>query len=217
MYRLLSYHLNAKTPMYGSAMPVKIEPCKQISKGDACDTSYVTFSNHSGTHIDAPRHFSAGGKSLSQYGIEELIFSRPFVLDLKKGDGELVLPQDLKDIPECDLLLIRTGFYQYRGTEKYRLNNPGISAAAAKMIRETLPSIRAIGIDSISVSSYTKREEGRLAHQALLDPDAHKNKPLLLIEDMDLSGDLSGLKKVFAVPVFFEGVDSMTCTVIGRI
>ncbi|MCX5749191.1 MAG: cyclase family protein [Candidatus Saganbacteria bacterium] len=216
MYRLLSYPLNEKTPMYGDTRPVMIEPCKQISRGDDCDTAYVTFSNHSGTHIDAPKHFHAKGRSLSQFGAEEFIFERPRMMDCPKNEDKLVMPDDIKDSAGCDLLLIRTGFFKFRGSEKYRLNNPGISADAALWIREKCPGIRAVGIDTISITAFQKRPEGKRAHHTFLDPDAKTGKPVLLIEDMDLSGDLAGLKKVFTVPLYFEGVDSMPCTVIGE-
>ncbi len=217
MFKLLSYPLSEKTPLYGETKSVIVEAEKQISKGDSCNTFYLKFSNHSGTHIDSPNHFYENGRSLSQYSIEEFIFTKPFLLDIEIGEGQLITSKFLKNIPTCDLLLIRSGFYKYRNLEKYKFNNPGISVEAAKTIRENYPDIRAIGVDFISISSYSHREEGRQSHRILLDPCYHKNSPILLIEDMNLSDDLAGLKKVFAVPIFFEGVDSMPCTVIGEL
>ena len=81
-------------------------------------------------------------------------------------------------------------------------------------MRENLPSIRMIGIDWISISPYQDRELGREAHRVFLDQKG-RNNPVLLIEDMDLSGDLKELTEVWASPLRVERVDSAPCTVIG--
>lgn len=216
MYKLLSYPLSIDSPVYGAGDPASIEPVKQIKNGDSCNTYTVRLSNHCGTHIDAPRHFFDNGKPLDQYAIGDLIFEKPYVLERPKTDGDLLSAEDLKGIPESDLLLVRTGFSIFRGQNKYWNNNPGISEAAARHIREYHPGIRAVGIDTISVTAYQNRDEGKKTHRVLLDPAAYNKRPLLLIEDMDLKGELKGLKKVLAVPLYFRGADSMPCTVIGE-
>jgi len=212
MYKLLSYPLNFQTPLYGNIEPIQIK----IKEQDSIMTARISFSNHSGTHLDAPRHFFKSGRSISDYSIEELIFNSPLLIDCPKKENELITIDDLKSIRDCDLLLIRTGFYKYRGSEKYRLCNPGISPETAEWIRRNHPAIRAIGIDTISISAFQKREVGRRAHQILLKSNGFPGDPVLLIEDLNLSGEFNKLKKVYAIPLFIEGVDSMTCTVIGE-
>ena len=218
MYRLLSYPLSADTPLYGDTEPVKIDLKQQALEGDSCiTTARVSFSNHSGTHVDAPRHFFRNGKALDAYSIEELVFTSPRLIDCPKNDGELISCEDLKSLtPGCDLLLLRTGSYKKRGDEVYRLNNPGIAPEAAEWIRSSRPSVRAVGIDTISVSAYQNRQAGRRTHQAFLKDKGFPGKPVLLIEDMDLAGNIEELRKVYVVPLFFQGIDSMACTVIGE-
>ena len=218
MYRLLSYPLSPKTPLYGKTAPVSVNIKRRQTKEGCCvSEARVSFSNHSGTHVDAPKHFYPEGKAIGQCDISDLIFVSPKVIDCPKGERELVVPDDLRSIPSgCDMLILRTGFYKYRGRDKYRTDNPGVSAAAAEYVRRNFPSVMALGIDAISVSCFQKREEGRKAHRVFLGREGYDAAPVFLVEDMDLSGDLSGLKKVFIVPLFFKGVDSMTCTVIGE-
>jgi kynurenine formamidase len=215
-YRLLSYPLNEKTPLYGDAKPLNITNERQIRKGNSCNTCMVSIFNHAGTHIDAPKHFVESGRSLSEYSINDFIFASPCVIECPKKDAELVLPEDLKLTDnKCDILLVRTGFYRYRGEGRYRTHNPGISPEAAEWLRVKHPHIRAVGLDTISVSSFQNRDAGRKTHQIFLKNDGYPGDPMLLIEDLNLSGEIRNLKKVYAIPLFIEGVDSMSSTVVG--
>lgn len=218
MYRLLSYPLNAKTPLYGDTEAVGITTrTKPAGSGSMVTTARLSLSNHSGTHIDAPRHFFQDGRSVSDLDMNELVFGSPLLIDCSKKEDELVCPGDIKGVGKCDLLLIRTGFYRFRGSPAYRTNNPGIAPETAEWIRKNRPEIRAVGIDAISVSAFQKRDLGRITHRTFLgSKKGYKGEPVLLIEDLDLAGSFEGLKKIFAVPIFIEDIDAMTCTVFGE-
>lgn len=219
-YRLLSYPLGRWTPLYGDTKPLKIYLEREINKGDSCNMAVVSFSNHLGTHIDAPRHFNDFERAIAEYDIEELIFEYPGLIECPKKKNELVMPQDLSDygksLKEWDLLLIRTGFFKFRGMKEYYTSNPGISPKAADWLRDNYPFIRGVGIDSLSISAFGQRQLGREAHRIFFQKEGYAGEPLVIIEDMDLAGDLSGLKRVFVVPLYVEGVDSMPATVIGE-
>ena len=218
-YKLLSYPLSVDTYGYGGEKSLRIKKDKLISKGDSCNTSVLIFPNHLGTHIDCPNHFFTSGKKLSQYKIEEFIFSKPAILDCPKQENELITLDDirgnLKKLKEKDILLLRTGFYRYRSSLKYAMKNPGIGPEAARFIRKNLTNVRCIGVDSISVSPYGNRKIGRETHRIFLQKRSFEGQPVCIIEDMDLSGNLMGLKKVFVAPLFIKGVDSAPCTVFG--
>ncbi|MFC1621041.1 cyclase family protein [Candidatus Omnitrophota bacterium] len=217
-YRLLSYPLSIDTYNYGGSRPFAVKAKRSLLKGDSCNTFILNVPNHLGTHIDCPNHFYARGKKLCQYGIEDFIFSRPVVLECKKSANGLVDENDIKrafkKLKKADLLLLRTGFHKYKRKSLYGTRNPGISPGAAKFIRARLKNIRCIGIDSISVSPYKNRELGRETHEIFLKAGP-KGDPVCLIEDMDLSENLNGLKEVFVSPLFIEDVDSAPCTVWG--
>ena len=208
--------MSERTPLYGDTEPLRIRQDKTLSNGDPCNTATLTFSNHSGTHIDAPKHFYQNGRSIAEYRIEELIYKKPQIIDCLKNENELIRIDDLLMISDCDLLLIRTGFFKYRSEDRYRTNNPGISPEAAEWLRREHPNIRAIGIDAISITAFQSREEGRKAHRILLNNDGYPGQPVLLIEDMDLSFEADKISKVYVAPLFIEGIDSISCAVIGE-
>lgn len=192
-----------------------IFPVRSLAAGDTCSVSRIIMENHWGTHIDCPGHFFINGAVITDYKPDSWYFTAPYVVNVELIENRLVVPEMLGKIPyHTDLLLIKTGFGSFRGEEKYSFWNPGISAETGDWLRSNYPSLRAIGFDFISLSAYQRREEGRKAHRSFLNPEGIGN-PVLIIEDMDLNSDLSGLEKVWVVPLRVFGLDSSPCTVIG--
>jgi arylformamidase len=222
MFVLLSFTLSIATPTPGGREPLKLQVDESIEDGYPGNTFYYTGWNHAGTHIDAPAHMLAGGKRITEYQIDDFIFDRPVLVDVPKGDSQLVSAEDLRpyedDIAACDLLLLRTAFTQYREDDpvRYRDQNPGLSTGVARYLDSPrFPSLRAIGTDAISIAAAADVQEGIEAHKLLFC--RKDGSSVLLIEDMDLACDLTGLKRVFVVPWFIEGLDSSPCTVIAEI
>ena len=215
-YRFLSHILASPLPVYGGQGSVMIEPVKSLQSGDSANVFRMTMENHWGTHVDAPYHFFDDGRKIIDYPPEFWVFKSPQAIHVDLKPSEVLECGDwLNTItPRTDFLLFQSGWGNRRGEKIYSVENPGIHPEVGLYLRENLPSLRAIGIDWISISPYQNRELGREAHRAFLDQEG-KNKPVLLIEDMDLSGDLKGLTEVWVSPLRVERVDSAPCTVIG--
>ena len=186
--------------------------------GGSSNSYNLHFSNHLGTHIDCPNHFDENGKTVSKYKLDDFIFTSELLVDIPKKDSELIEARDLekfeKDINKVEILLIRTKFQRYRELEpeRYSKVNPGLSSEGAKYIVDKFPKLKAIGLDIISVSSASNRDEGRKAHGILL-----KKRDFFIIEDMNLSNYVANIKRIFAIPIFINGVDSSPCTVFAEI
>lgn len=208
--------------MYGTAPGPVFENYRQIANKDASNSCIISVHNHTGTHIDAPKHFVDEGKSISDYSIDELIFSNPIIVDCPKNSATLITPDDFQHVLHmlqiCDCLLLHTGYGRFRNEEKYRTHNPGIAQETILWIREGYPNIRCIGIDSISISSFQHRSEGREAHKVAFVERVGFGEPLLLIEDMKLdiiSGE--SIEKMFIIPWGIDGLDSAPCNIIAII
>jgi arylformamidase len=214
---LLSYHLDETSPLAPGTPAMSRTARSSIAAGDVSNLVDIFCCNHSGTHVDAPRHFNDAGACVTDFDINELRFRRPLVLDLPPPDGLLVQPEHLMPheaaIRGCDILLLRTGFGRLRRTdpERYRLHGPGFSEAAARYIARSFPQLKAIGLDTISLASMDHLDEGIRAHQVLLCG----TRRFLIIEDMNLDLDLSGLTDVMVLPLMISGLDGSPCTVVG--
>ena len=135
---------------------------------------------------------------------------------IKVKAGQIITQNDFSDSinSKTDLLLFQSGWSKFRGKEIYSLYNPGLSSELGLWLRQEHSSIRAVGIDWVSVSSFQHRELGRKAHKAFLDPSG-KAAPIVLIEDMNLLDNLDNLREVLIVPLLVDTIDSVPCTAIG--
>ena len=212
----LSYLISNETPLYGNEKGIHFVPDKEIERGDSCNTANLSFPNHSGTHIDFPYHFNPDGKTLNDYPTSYWQFSHVEIIDLsgKISDGQIIGPELFTNLEnsKIELLLIKTGYGAYRGTDRYTLTSPGLSADLAPFFRKNFPKLHCIGLDLISVSSYSNREEGRKTHHAFLNPD--EGEPILLIEDMKLDTD-GPFNKVIVAPLLIDNADGAPCTVFA--
>ncbi len=222
MYRRLSYTLNVRDHAFPGAPTMRIEPFESMQKGDRLNTYNVTLFNHFGTHMDGPNHFNGQGRQLYELELSTFIFEKPLLVDIPKGKGELVEPEELMRFDEAiraaDLLLVRSGFSAMRASDNraYSEEGPAISARAAELIVERYQNLKAVGMDWISLSSPLHLEDGIRAHQIMLGKTGAE--PVLIIEDIDLSGlDPDTLETVFALPLFIEGIDSAPVTILAKI
>lgn len=219
----LSHALSEHTPFYQSLPKPQLRQIYDLSNGDTCNSFYLTTSNHCGTHVDAPRHFNAAGRAITDYRIEELVFEQPALVDVELQDRELLgvgqLEQALSGVPDgIDILLLRTGFGQYRRDERrYIDDGPGFGPEAAEYLMERFRRLRAIAMDFASVSAPAHEEAGAEAHRVLLGCGKYAARPVLLVEDALLPRDLPGLERVFVIPWQMEGLDSAPCTMFAEV
>lgn len=218
VYLELSHRLSVNTPLPPGVPPLEFRHHSSMERGDVSNLFVLKFSNHTGTHIDAPWHFVASGLRIGDFGLEEFIFDRPLCLDLPLGDGEMFRPVHFQPhadrIRRGDLLLLRTGYTRVRRNEpeRYTLQSPGMSTDGARYLADHFPQLRALGLDTVSLACMQHLEEGLEAHRILLRGEGRR---FLIIEDMNLDWDLSRLQRVIALPLFIEGIDSAPCTVMG--
>ena len=213
----LSYSLSNNTPLYGNGSGIQISPDKKIMNGDSCNTMNFYFPNHSGTHIDFPYHFNPEGKTINDYPADFWQFDLVELIDLsgKVDDGQIIGSELFPKPINCEtsLILIKTGYGAFRKTDRYTITPPGLSADLVTYFREQYPKLRCVGMDLISVSSYSNREEGRKTHHAFLNPEI--GEPILLVEDMKLDVKVS-ISKVIVAPLRIEKADGVPVTVFAE-
>ena len=218
-WKYLSYLMHPEAPAYGGSQAFFDEPDKQMDKGDSCNTRIWRMSNHMGTHIDFPRHFSIKGKVLNDYPADFWFFNRiDIIFTYPVEPGKILSTKDLNlnTVPaDVELLLIKTGFCDLREDPVYWQSNPGLHPELATSLRKNFPRLKVIGFDFISLSSFVHRELGRNAHKAFLDT----SNPILLLEDMDMNEINESVKILQAViaPLRVKYSDAAPCTVLAEV
>jgi len=215
----LSHYLNSNTPSYGSRHIFDISKKSSICCGDTANDSYISSTVHIGTHIDMPYHFHENGQTIKNYKPDFWFFNNILVVEIEPKDyvieNELVDKLDSVKRNDIDFLIVITGLGKDRHNKRYTTENYGFHSNLAPFLRKKFPDLRLFGFDSISVSSFQDRMEGRKAHRAFLNPD----NPILLMEDMDLSQLRDGIQitSVIVAPMLIEDCDGLPCTIIGEL
>lgn len=216
--QFLSYVLSNNTIGYGGKKEFIEKRVQSISSGDSCNQSHWSLNNHIGTHLDAPVHFSETGKSVDQYHAHFWIFESVHFCLLPAKESEIILPgawcESIKD--DAELLIIKTGFGARRDQAAYWAHNPGLSPELGVWLRTNRKNTRAIGFDFISLTSYDHRALGKEAHRAFLHEEG-VGKPIVIIEDMDLTSLSQAPKRVTIAPIRVEQSDGAPVTVIAEL
>lgn len=210
---LLSYPLHSNVPVYPGTPPLKVREHQSIDV-DGSRSSMVEFNTHTGSHLDLPAHFHRAGEGASMLPpLLELSPARCIEVD---ADGDV--PLRLRDLPNdldgVEALLLRTGYHNVRSNDpvRYRGEHPWLHPEAAERLRR-LPNLKAVGIDTISAASPSYPDEGTRTHLILLQPE----RPVMIIEDLDLSDDELPLKEwtLYIMPLFTADVESTPVTVLA--
>jgi len=218
----LSHVINEKDPIFPGNPPTKIVAINTISRGDTSNTSHITLFSHNGTHMDAPYHFNSKGLPIDELPPSYFFYKNPFLLNIRKKAHEYILKEDLlkdkKLLERADILLINTGFSRHRkaNPNRYLTNPPALSVEAAKFIIGKLTSIRAVGIDTVSIESIDQgKKEGFPVHKILL---ASSHRFVVIVEDMNLYPLVNRkIEKVYIFPLRIRKLDAAPVTAYAEV
>ena len=219
-YKRLSYNISEETTPSANGRwhhKVRYASIESMEKGDRANVYVVELLNHCGTHIDCPRHQIANGKRLVDFPIDQYIYENPIVVDVPVSDEQNVEPVHLEHsgdlLAQADLVLIRSGFSRFRSDlDRYTWKTPGVSAETAQYLVDHCPQLKAIGVDFLSLELLLDMSHDFAAHRIFLSRD------ILILEDLNLQDlDNENLKRVFAFPLFVEGIDSFPVTVAAEL
>jgi arylformamidase len=116
------------------------------------DSEVMSMSTHTGTHMDAPSHFSPGMKAIDKIPAARLACEAVLVKARKKA-GQVINVSDIEgeEIRAGDAVVFATGWEKRYAGKDYMTANPGLSKSAAKyLVRK---KVGLVGIDGPSVDS----------------------------------------------------------------
>ena len=167
-----------------------------ISKKDICNVSSLQMGTHTGTHIDAPKHFFDGGADILSVPLD-VFCGKAKVLDIQDQNDISSKNLITKNIEENDIILFKTSNTRFDGRSPI---NPytGLASDAADYL--VSKKIKLVGIDYLSIESETSSTF--YVHKTFLG----NNIPIL--ENIDLKNAAEGIYKLYCFPLAIKGADA---------
>jgi arylformamidase len=170
---------------------VRIEKKLDIDRGDICNVSVLSMGSHTGTHMDAPRHFVKNGKTIDEMPFEAAI-GRARVIAIR--DPESIKTKELErhGIRAGERLLFKTrNSPRCWKTDVFVEDFVYLSEEAAGYLVQK--RVRTVGIDYLSVGGY--KADGARIHLALL------RAGVWVIEGLNLTGVKPGVYQLVCLPL----------------
>lgn len=202
MFVDLSVPLNNQTPVYPGDLPAKVQLVSLLER-DGFTDHLISTGNHAGTHIDAPMHMIANGKSLNDFDVSHFV-GRGRLVKVENGAFDLKAVQQA-DIKAGDIVLFHTGMSNYYHEPIYYKDYPAMPAEVAKYLVDL--KVKMVGLDTGSADNA----DSFPIHKILLATD------VLIIENLTNLDQLAGKNfTVYALPLKLE-VDGAPARVIANV
>jgi arylformamidase len=205
----ISLALSPQLPTWPGNAAYELQPVKRIASGDSSNVSRAVLGTHTGTHIDAPRHFLDGGEGVDELRLADLI-GRCTVAEVKVAPGRH--PIEVSDIqraagtPPAERLLLKTPNSQLWGTSAFTPDFAYLSPDAAQWMVGA--GVRLVGIDYLSIEEF--RKEGAPTHHILLGAG------VIIVEGLNLARVTPGIYELICLPLRLERSDGSPARVILR-
>lgn len=147
----LSHEIHPSIPVYPGTTPPSFVQTHTIEQDGFAEITF-SMATHTATHMDAPAHILAGGKTLDRFDAAHFA-GRAVVIDaLDVPDGTITanrLEPYSSRLEQADFALIHTGWSRYWGEKGYFGGFPALTADAAEKLAGF--RLQGVGIDAISV------------------------------------------------------------------
>lgn len=183
--------------IYPGNPEISITAQQAISQGGSSNVSLLSFGSHTGTHVDAPKHFFDDG-----LGVDAL------PLDVLMGPAMLIAVDDsVTAVGEADLrrhelsghtrILIKTRNSSYIRERGFRRDYTYLAPDGAEYLAQL--GVKLVGVDYLSIEQFHSGHHK--THKTLLGNGA------VIVEGLDLSAPPSGPYDLRVLPLRLAGLD----------
>lgn len=183
--------------IYPGNPEIQIELQQAVSKGAGANVSSISFGSHTGTHVDAAKHFFDDGETVDEIPLERLIGTAIL----------LVFPDELMSIGAPDLekqhigshkrVLLRTRNSSFLDKPDFVKDYTFLAPDGAQYLVDH--GVELVGIDYLSIEQFHSGHHR--THITLLE------KKVVIVEGLDLSVPLAGVYQLICLPLRLVGLD----------
>lgn len=192
---------------YPGDPPIRITPHARIADGEDANVTELCFGSHTGTHVDAPRHFIDGASPVDELSLEDLI-----------GTAVVVeIPDSVQSIGPAELeaagpdgatrVLLKTRNSALLGAAAFEPDFAYLTGAGADYLVDA--GVRLVGIDYLSIEEFEAADAP--AHRALLGAG------VIIVEGVDLREVAAGRYELICLPLRLAGLDGSPVRAVLRV
>jgi arylformamidase len=183
--------------IYPGNPEILIDPEQTIAQGAGANVSRLSFGSHTGTHVDAAKHFFDDGQPVDLIPLEKLIGPARLI---SVDDAVMsVTADDLKkqDLSSQKRILIRTRNSSFNEETEFHKDYTYIAPDAAEYLVSL--GVELVGVDYLSIEQFHSGHHR--THRALLEKD------IVIVEGLNLRDVEPGDYELICLPLRLAGVD----------
>jgi arylformamidase len=198
--------ITADMLVYPDDPEVRVRPHSRIADGEDANVTELALGSHTGTHVDAARHFIDGGQPVDALPLDRLI-----------GPARVVqIPHDVQAIGERELrdagvegetrVLLKTRNETLLGRSDFQEDFSYLTGDGARYLRDA--GVQLVAMDYLSVEAFDADEP--VAHQVLLEQE------IIIVEGVDLRDVPAGHYELICLPLRLAGLDGAPVRAVLR-
>ena len=183
--------------VYPGNPEIVIEGQQKISEGAGANVSRISFGSHTGTHVDAAKHFFDDGETIDQLPLDRLI--GPALLIAVSDTLASVGASDLEqhDLESQTRILIRTRNSSLLSDPEFHRDYTYLAPDGAEYLVSR--GVELVGVDYLSIEQFHSGHHR--THRTLLE------RGVVIVEGLSLGGIAPGKYELVCLPLRLEGLD----------
>lgn len=183
--------------VYPGNPEIRIEPQQAISRGAGANVSAVAFGSHTGTHVDAAKHFFDDGQTVDRIPLDRFI--GPAIVLAFADDLMSISAAELArhDIGSHTRVLLRTRNSSLLTRSDFVKDYTYLAPDGAEHLVHR--GVELVGIDYLSIEQFHSGHHR--THLTLLE------KNTVIVEGLDLSEVPPGEYQLICLPLRLAGLD----------
>jgi arylformamidase len=199
----VSVPLGKGLPTYPGNPPFELQALKRIADGASSNVSRMVLGTHTGTHVDAPRHFIDDGPGVDALPLD-LLIGRARVIEITRRGAIVADDLESAGLREDLRVLFKTSNSALWNSDVFHEDYTHLSEAGARYLVDQ--GVKVVGVDYLSVEQFKK--PGAPAHKALL------SNGVIIIEGLNLAEAEPGMYEMYCLPLRVAGGDGAPARVV---
>lgn len=183
--------------IYPGNPEIVIEAQQAMSSGAGANVSRISFGSHTGTHVDAVKHFIDDGETADQIPLEKLVGAAILLsfdsTVMSIGAAEL----ERQDIGTHTRILLRTRNSDFPDDANFVRDYTFLAPDGAEYLADK--GVELVGIDYLSIEQF--RSGHHRTHRTLL------GRGVVIVEGLALAAPTPGTYEFVCLPLLLEGLD----------